>query len=82
MGPMWKTLQRYVDGAAFLTLIHWAALRDWGGIGPALDSCHLLCLRLTVSGRICGAVRASLSDPIERCQLSLHPTGSDDLVAK
>jgi sulfoxide reductase heme-binding subunit YedZ len=36
LGPRWKTLQRGVYGAAVLTLIHWAALHDWGGIGPAL----------------------------------------------
>ena len=32
----WKTLHRTVYLAAVLTLIHWAALHDWGGIGPAL----------------------------------------------
>lgn len=36
LGPKWKTLQRLVYGAAVLTLVHWAALHDWGGIGPAL----------------------------------------------
>ncbi len=36
MGPSWKTLQRTTYGAAVLTLLHWAALHDWGGIGPAL----------------------------------------------
>lgn len=36
MGRRWKTLQRWVYGAAVLTLLHWAALHDWGGIGPAL----------------------------------------------
>lgn len=36
MGTKWKTLQRFVYGAAVLTLVHWAALHDWGGIGPAL----------------------------------------------
>lgn len=36
MGPRWKTLQRFVYGAAVMTLLHWAALHDWGGIGPAL----------------------------------------------
>lgn len=36
LGPVWKRLQRWVYGAAVLTLIHWAALHDWGGIGPAL----------------------------------------------
>lgn len=36
MGPAWKRLQRWVYGAAVLTLVHWAALHDWGGIGPAL----------------------------------------------
>lgn len=36
MGPRWKQLQRWTYGAAVLTLVHWAALHDWGGIGPAL----------------------------------------------
>lgn len=36
MGPAWKTLQRTTYIAAVLTLLHWAALHDWGGIGPAL----------------------------------------------
>ena len=36
MGASWKPLQRWVYGAAVLTLLHWAALHDWGGIGPAL----------------------------------------------
>ncbi|GAA6209415.1 sulfoxide reductase heme-binding subunit YedZ [Cognatishimia sp. WU-CL00825] len=36
MGRDWKTLQRATYGAAVLTLLHWAALHEWGGIGPAL----------------------------------------------
>ncbi len=36
MGPAWKSLQRWTYAAAVLTLVHWAALHDWGGIGPAL----------------------------------------------
>lgn len=36
MGPRWKQLQRWTYVAAVLTLIHWAALHDWGGLGPAL----------------------------------------------
>ncbi|MEL6313469.1 MAG: ferric reductase-like transmembrane domain-containing protein [Pseudomonadota bacterium] len=36
MGPRWKQLQRWTYAAAVLTLIHWAALHDWGGVGPAL----------------------------------------------
>ena len=36
MGPNWKRLQRWTYAAAVLTLIHWAALHNWGGIGPAL----------------------------------------------
>lgn len=36
MGPAWKSLQRWTYGAAVLTLLHWAALHDWGGLGPAL----------------------------------------------
>lgn len=35
MGPRWKTLQRWTHVPAVLTLIHWDALHDWGGIGPA-----------------------------------------------
>ena len=36
MGPKWKALQRFVYAAAVLTLIHWASLHNWGGVGPAL----------------------------------------------
>lgn len=36
LGRNWKTLQQFVYGAAVLTLVHWAALHDWGGVGPAL----------------------------------------------
>lgn len=36
LGPRWKSLQRFVYGAAVLTLLHWAALHEWGGIGAAL----------------------------------------------
>lgn len=30
MGPAWKTLQRTTYAAAVLTLLHWAALHNWG----------------------------------------------------
>ena len=50
LGPKWKLLQRWVYAAAVLTLIHWAALHDWGGIGPALV--HFLPLALLESYRI------------------------------
>jgi sulfoxide reductase heme-binding subunit YedZ len=36
LGTRWKTLQRFTYGAAVLTLFHWAALHEWGGIGAAL----------------------------------------------
>lgn len=36
LGRNWKTLQQFVYAAAVLTLVHWAALHDWGGIGAAL----------------------------------------------
>ena len=36
LGTKWKTLQRFVYGAAVLTLVHWAALHNWGGFVPAL----------------------------------------------
>lgn len=36
LGKNWKVLQRSTYAAAVLTLIHWAALHDWGGAGPAL----------------------------------------------
>ena len=36
MGRHWKTLQRGAYIAAVFTVLHWAALGDWGGIGPAL----------------------------------------------
>ncbi|XYK79017.1 MAG: sulfite oxidase heme-binding subunit YedZ [Labrenzia sp.] len=36
LGPRWKVLQRTIYAAAVLTLLHWASLHDWGGIGLAL----------------------------------------------
>ena len=36
MGPRWKTLQRATYVAAVLTLLHWAALHDWGHPAAAL----------------------------------------------
>lgn len=36
LGRAWKKLQQFVYAAAVLTLIHWAALHDWGGVGSAL----------------------------------------------
>lgn len=30
LGPRWKSLQRWTYVAAVLTLLHWAALHDWG----------------------------------------------------
>lgn len=36
LGRNWKRLQRATYAAAVLTLVHWAALHDWGGVGPAL----------------------------------------------
>ncbi len=36
LGPNWKRLQRWTYAAAVLTLLHWAALHDWGGVGPAM----------------------------------------------
>ena len=36
MGRHWKTLQRTTYAAAVLTLLHWAALHEWGGLAPAL----------------------------------------------
>lgn len=50
LGPRWKTLQRWTYPAAVLTLLHWAALHDWGGIGPALV--HFVPLGLLEAYRI------------------------------
>lgn len=36
LGKWWKWLQRWTYAAAVLTLVHWAALKEWGGIVPAL----------------------------------------------
>ncbi len=36
MGAHWKTLQRTTYLAALFTLLHWAALHDWGGTGVAM----------------------------------------------
>lgn len=32
----WKTMQRLAYPAAVLVLVHWAAMKDWGGWPPAL----------------------------------------------
>ena len=50
MGRHWKTLQRSTYAAAVLTLLHWAALHDWGGVGPALV--HFLPLGLLEGYRV------------------------------
>jgi len=50
LGSKWKLLQRWVYGAAVLTLLHWAALHDWGGIGPALV--HFIPLALLETYRV------------------------------
>lgn len=50
LGASWKTLQRFVYAAAVLTLVHWAAMHDWGGIGPAVV--HFLPLTLLEAYRI------------------------------
>lgn len=50
LGTRWKTLQRFVYVAAVLTLLHWAALHDWGGVGPALV--HFVPLALLETYRI------------------------------
>lgn len=51
MGPRWKTLQRWTYGAAVLTLLHWAALHDWGGSHRHLRiSARSRCCRFFVSG--------------------------------
>ncbi|WP_349580031.1 ferric reductase-like transmembrane domain-containing protein [Sulfitobacter sp. NFXS29] len=36
LGRSWKKLRQFVYGAAVLTLVHWAALHDWGGVEAAL----------------------------------------------
>jgi len=36
LGTRWKSLQRFVYLAAVMTLLHWAALHEWGGVGAAL----------------------------------------------
>ncbi|MEB8388811.1 ferric reductase-like transmembrane domain-containing protein [Rhodobacteraceae bacterium KMM 6894] len=36
LGKRWKLLQRFVYLAAVMTLLHWASLHDWGGVGAAL----------------------------------------------
>jgi len=36
LGTAWKPLQRWVYGAAVLTLLHWASLHDWRSPGAAL----------------------------------------------
>ena len=36
LGRRWKPLQRWTYAAALLTLVHWAALHDWGHPAAAL----------------------------------------------
>ncbi len=55
LGTKWKTLQRFVYAAAVLTLLHWAALHDWGGIGPALV--HFMPLILLETFRVWRVVK-------------------------
>ena len=50
MGPRWKQLQRWTYAAAVLTLVHWAALHDWGGLGPAMV--HFVPLALLETYRV------------------------------
>ena len=50
LGSRWKQLQRWTYAAAILTLAHWAALHDWGGLGPALV--HFVPLGLLEAYRI------------------------------
>ena len=50
LGRRWKTLQRAVYVAAVFTLLHWASLHDWGGVGPALV--HFVPLGLLETCRI------------------------------
>ena len=48
--PKWKSLQRWIYAAAVLTLLHWAALHDWGGVGPA--PVHFMPLALLETCRV------------------------------
>ncbi|MQQ07298.1 iron reductase [Epibacterium sp. SM1979] len=50
MGPRWKQLQRWTYPAAVLTLIHWAALHNWGH--PQAAIIHFAPLILLESYRI------------------------------
>lgn len=50
LGRRWKTLQKFIYAAAVLTLVHWAALHDWGGIGAAMV--HFLPLALLETYRL------------------------------
>ena len=61
MGPRWKQLQRWTYAAAVLTLVHWAALHDWGGIGPALV--HFGPLAALEAYRICYWINRRRSQP-------------------
>lgn len=36
LGTRWKAMQRMTYAAAVFTLVHWAALHDWGGTGAAM----------------------------------------------
>lgn len=51
MGPRWKQLQRWTYPAAVLTLLHWAALHDWGHPGAAIV--HFAPLAALEAYRVC-----------------------------
>jgi sulfoxide reductase heme-binding subunit YedZ len=51
LGRNWKKLQKFVYAAAVLTLLHWAALHDWGGVTAAIV--HFTPLMLLEIYRIC-----------------------------
>jgi sulfoxide reductase heme-binding subunit YedZ len=57
MGSNWKRLQQLTYVAALLTLVHWAALHDWGGLGPALV--HFVPLAVLESYRVWHWLRRS-----------------------
>jgi sulfoxide reductase heme-binding subunit YedZ len=50
MGTWWKWLQRWTYVAAVLTLLHWAALHDWGS--PAGAIVHFAPLALLEAYRV------------------------------
>lgn len=62
LGRRWKPMQRAVYASAVLTLIHWASLHNWNGIGPA--AVHFLPLLLLQLYRVYWNIARNRAVPV------------------